>query len=261
MEQMQKEGQRTIKREFSADELIEVARRILEIKEKVMRENLHYGIIPGCSKPSLWKPGAEKLCAAFRLRPEFATTLHEDPQRTIKWEEWDEDEKQKEEGLTRGFFEYDSKCTLVHIPTGEVWAKNVSGTCNNFESHYRSFDPHDVKNTVEKMSEKRSLVAAVLIGTGASDIFTQDVEDVPDLVSGQAGGGKAGERGGNTREKNGREDVRMATRKQVGYIKSQIEKKGISERAFFKEWAEEFDSWDGIPFNIVNDILEWIRGK
>ena len=32
------------------------------------------------------------------------------------------------------------------------------------------------------MSEKRALVAAVLIGVGASDIFTQDLEDLPELV-------------------------------------------------------------------------------
>ena len=33
-------------------------------------------------------------------------------------------------------------------------------------------------NTVLKMADKRALVAAVLNGTGASDVFTQDVEDV-----------------------------------------------------------------------------------
>jgi hypothetical protein len=37
----------------------------------------------------------------------------------------------------------------------------------------RSLNPYDVKNTLEKMAEKRALVAAVLIGVGASDIFTQ----------------------------------------------------------------------------------------
>ena len=88
-------------------------------------------------------------------------------------------------GLTKGYFEYDTQCTLIHIPTGEVWAKAVSGSCNNFEAKYRSLNPYDVKNTLEKMAEKRALVAAVLIGVGASDIFTQDLRL---LVTKQAGG-------------------------------------------------------------------------
>ena len=40
-------------------------------------------------------------------------------------------------------------------------------------------DLADQYNTVLKMSNKRSLVAAVLNVTAASDIFTQDIEDMP----------------------------------------------------------------------------------
>jgi len=134
-------------------------------------------VIPGTRKPSLWKPGAEKLCQAFRLEPQFETTSRDDPNRTINWKKWDYDKRKEVEGTTRGYIEYDSRCTLIHIPTGEVYTKNVSASCNNFEARYRSLSPYDVKNTLEKMSEKRSLVAAVLIGTAASDIFTQDLED------------------------------------------------------------------------------------
>jgi hypothetical protein len=38
-------------------------------------------------------------------------------------------------------------------------------------------DPHDLKNTLEKMADKRALVAATLIATGCSDLFTQDIEE------------------------------------------------------------------------------------
>lgn len=38
-------------------------------------------------------------------------------------------------------------------------------------------DIGDLINTLQKMAQKRALVAAVLIGTNASDSFTQDVED------------------------------------------------------------------------------------
>lgn len=40
-------------------------------------------------------------------------------------------------------------------------------------------DLPDQWNTVLKMAEKRALIAATLMATGASDVFTQDVEDSP----------------------------------------------------------------------------------
>src|SRR6266851_6909658 len=40
---------------------------IQEVMRAVMKENTHYGVIPGCQKPSLWKPGAEVLFATFRV--------------------------------------------------------------------------------------------------------------------------------------------------------------------------------------------------
>ena len=162
--QLKKEEQ-TPQHELSAEDLGNQARTILEIKEKAMKEGVHYGTIPGCKKPSLLKPGAEKLCKAFMLQPEFETTCREDPNRSLNWERWDYRKKKQLSGTTKGYIDYDSTCSLTHIPTGEVWAKNVSGNCNNFESRYRSLNPYDVKNTLEKMSEKRALVAAVLMGT------------------------------------------------------------------------------------------------
>src|SRR5437868_12053359 len=40
---------------------------IQEVMKAVMKESTHYGTIPGCKKPSLWKPGAEVLFATFRI--------------------------------------------------------------------------------------------------------------------------------------------------------------------------------------------------
>ena len=52
---------------------------------------------------------------------------------------------------------------------------------------------------------------------------------------------------------------RFATPKQVAFLRDQIKKKGILEKLFFREWEGEFDSWEDIPFGLVNDILDWIR--
>ena len=44
---------------------------IQALMKAVMREGEHYGRVPGARKPSLWKPGAEKLCVAFHVEPSF----------------------------------------------------------------------------------------------------------------------------------------------------------------------------------------------
>ena len=36
-----------------------------------MQQGIDYGTIPGTKKPTLLKPGAEKLCRLFNLRPNF----------------------------------------------------------------------------------------------------------------------------------------------------------------------------------------------
>jgi hypothetical protein len=44
-------------------------------------------------------------------------------------------------------------------------------------------DPADYYNTVLKVAYKRALVSGILVTTAASDIFTQDIEENPDLYS------------------------------------------------------------------------------
>jgi hypothetical protein len=47
-------------------------------------------------------------------------------------------------------------------------------------------DIADTYNTVLKMAKKRAYVDGILSATGASDIFTQDIEDMPNIVNGEA---------------------------------------------------------------------------
>jgi hypothetical protein len=192
--------------ELSVNELVEQARKIEEAVRRVMVEGEHYGTIPGVEKPSLWKPGAEKLCRLFQLDPQF-----EDPV-----ERFHED----------GHYSATVRCTLWHIPSGMRVASGL-GSCTSRESKYayrqalrrcpacgaeaiikgraeygggwlcfkkkggcgarfkdgekpiveqeagRIANPDlpDTFNTVLKMAAKRALVAAVLNGTAASDIF------------------------------------------------------------------------------------------
>lgn len=49
--------------------------------------------------------------------------------------------------------------------------------------------PADIANTILKMAEKRAFVAAVLIATNTSDMYTQDLEDSPEESENSKGAG------------------------------------------------------------------------
>jgi len=187
---------------------------IKDIREKVMTQDVDYGVIPGTDKPTLLKPGAEKLCTAFALYPEF------EPLDEAK--DWDAPEP---------FFFFRYRCTL-HSRDGRYTVGSGIGSCNSRETKYRyrwskptcpdcgkelrksKRDPEyycwtkldgcgatfplddkriepaqripnpdiaDQVNTIDKMAQKRALVAATLVAVGASEFFTQDIEDLPDF--------------------------------------------------------------------------------
>ena len=189
---------------------------IQTVMNRVMQKDQHYGIIPGCGdKPTLLKPGAEKLTMTFRLAPKFHVT---------------------ERDLGKGHREYEVKTELISIVTGGFIGEGL-GSCSTMESKYRfrnaepeltdkpvpkkywdlrkagkaeaqkmlggkgfvpkkndagqwviakhtgerveHDNPADYYNTCLKIAKKRSIVDATLTATAASDIFTQDIEDLP----------------------------------------------------------------------------------
>ena len=120
------------------------------------------------------------LCMTFRLAPLLESRVtSDDPE--IEWAYT----ATKRDGSTVfgtcvGFFEVEATCTIQGM-NGEVLSR-CSARCNNREAKYRSLALFDIRNTILKMAEKRAFVSAVLIATGASDIFTQDIEDIPEMV-------------------------------------------------------------------------------
>lgn len=197
--------------------------------EKVMRTDVDYGAIPGTTKPTLLKPGAEKLCSLFGLAPRFLVT-----DKALDWT--------GEDHAGEPFFYFEYKCQLY---TGDRLVGEGEGSCNSFEKKYRyrtaelkcpqcgketikrskypprnnpnaepgwycfgkiggcganfdanapaiveqdrgtvkNPDPSDQVNTIQKMAQKRSLIAAVLVATNASEYFTQDMEDFADAIT------------------------------------------------------------------------------
>lgn len=164
----------------------------------VMKEHSDYGIVPGTEKPTLLKPGAEKLANIYGLYSELYLVE--------KVEDWD-----------KPFFNYIFKTILFNQRTGTKVAEGI-GSCNSYETKYRyrwafesdlSAEQKDDKenlktkefyskkqgrnfkmfrtlnddifsqvNTIQKMAAKRSYVDAVLKATRTSDFFTQDLEDM-----------------------------------------------------------------------------------
>jgi hypothetical protein len=131
---------------------------MVEFVKVQMVENIDYGTIPGTSKPTLLKAGAEKLCRLFSLRPSYEL-IH------------------FVTDFDKPLFHYHYRCTLVR--QGEMVGQG-DGCCNSREKKYDSqkYKIYDLTNTIVKMAQKRALVAAVLSSCGASEFFSQDLETI-----------------------------------------------------------------------------------
>lgn len=191
--------------------------RIAAIQRELMDKDVDYGTIPGTPKPTLLKPGAEKLNDIYGHRADFH------PERIVG------------DNLTAPALAYQTRCEL-HLGSldGPVVAVGY-GSANSWERKHRyrtgeracpacgvvgtllrskrgqpewfcwakkggcgatfriddpkiagqvvgdieNPDPWDLDTTLLKMAEKRAHVDATLRATAASGLFTQDVEDLP----------------------------------------------------------------------------------
>ncbi len=104
------------------------------------------------SKPSLFKPGAEKICLLLQLRPKFSAD-----RATLEMA-----------GNPPGLFAY--ICRLVDGHGNIVGEGRGAAALTEREGW-------TVNNTI-KICEKRAQVDAVLRVAGLSEIFTQDIEDL-----------------------------------------------------------------------------------
>lgn len=141
---------------------IEQFKLIQNFIKSQMKEGEDYGKIPGSPKPSLFKPGAEKLCNLYGF------TINVDILEKV--ENWKE-----------GFFYYLCKCSLRSKKTGEIISEGL-GSCNSKETKFARQNPYTIVNTILKMAKKRALIDATLSATRTSGIFTQDIEDMEEML-------------------------------------------------------------------------------
>lgn len=173
-------------------EVVAHAKAVQEVMKAVMKPGVHYGVIPGAGdKPTLFKSGAEVLCMTFRIADSYRVT----------------------DLSTPGSIRYRVECVGAHQDTGLVLGSGM-GECSTDEEKYKwrkvvcdeefdatpdnlrrikfgrdrrgghyvvkqiKTDAADLANTALKMACKRAKIAMVLNVTAASDMFSQDLEDL-----------------------------------------------------------------------------------
>jgi len=176
---------------------IQAINRFQQVVHANLVQGQDFGVIPGTSKPTLLKPGAEKITKLLGLCDHYEIL-------------------DRQEDWKTPFFRYLVKCQLITARDDLVVSEGF-GECNSMESKYRfrwlwprdlpeGFDKDNaIKRTIDtrngkvtqyrvdnddiftqvntliKMAKKRALVDAALSAGRLSNVFTQDIEDIEDL--------------------------------------------------------------------------------
>lgn len=173
-------------------EVIERTKKIREVMEAVMKPNVHYGVIPGTQKPTMYQPGADVLNVTFRIAPKVLRTEDLSTDDEIRYRVTVQGVHQvTEEVLAEGVGECSSNeekyrwrrpvCDEEFKETAEdrrreKWQRGQGG--KTYKAKQIRTSPADVANTVLKMAVKRAKIAMTLNATAASDVFAQDLEDL-----------------------------------------------------------------------------------
>lgn len=178
------------------NEIVGTLNKITQVQaavQKELKQGHDYDTIPGTSKPTLLKPGAEKLLMMFGLTSEYEII-------------------ERIEDYEKGIFAYTMKCILSK---GNYKITEGVGSCNSKENKYRwrwvkeddlptGIDKSSLKqrsnrwgkveyqiendeiysqaNTILKMAKKRAQIDATLTVASLSELFTQDIEDMRQFI-------------------------------------------------------------------------------
>jgi len=188
---MRDDGQ--MQQALTANEVRAHVNRIQEIMRAVMKEGIHYGKVPGCGdKPTLLKPGAEKILATFQIAvdPQIESETRTPDEYTVRIRAVATSPSGRPLGAAVGEASSNEEkyrwrrsiCQEEYDATPEdrrrMAFKKYKGDVSQVPQIRTNVA--DISNTVLKMGVKRAEVAACLQVTAASDIFTQDIEDLPE---------------------------------------------------------------------------------
>jgi len=134
--------------------------------QNTLKKDHDYGVIPGTPKPTLYKPGAEKILMMFGVTSEYEVI-------------------ERVQDYENGFFAFTVKCLIYK---NGVKITEGLGHCNTKEPKYYQRkdgtlqDPYGNANTVLKMAKKRAQIDATLTLASLSEVFTQDIEDMQEFI-------------------------------------------------------------------------------
>ncbi len=258
---------------------------IQKVMVAVMKDGTHYGTIPGTNQPTLYKSGSEALLSAFKISVEPEVSESRTPD---------------------GHIAYTVKCIGRHMTSGIVVGVGIGecstaeekyqwrgAVCQEEydempETHKRKkwlkgrweggqqgparailqvrTNPADLANTVLKMAKKRAQIDLTLTALSASDIFTQDLEDLPEEYrDGMTSGDKPKGQEKNKYQPRQRNDQAVqqasgdATEPQIKMIKARLSAAGKAEADLCTHFKVE--SVEAIGKSNVNAALDWIQGK
>lgn len=191
--------------------------RIAQIQRDLMEQDIDYGLIPGTPKPTLFKPGAEKLAQIYGLAADVRTNFTSGDGEHTPPLMYDAEcylhlgsfggqivavghgtASSWEKRYKRGAAKNCPNCGKPAIIKGKAeygggWIcfKKKDGCSSKFRDDDERItsqvsdakgDPaeaYDLGNTLLKMAEKRAFVDAVLRATASSSLFTQDLAEEP----------------------------------------------------------------------------------
>lgn len=238
--------------------------------KQVMVKDLDYGIIPGTDKPTLYKPGAEKLCELYGFAPIVKS-------------------KSDTRDFKTGYYLAEIIMQIVHRKTGTVIAEGV-GEASSYESKYRyrwvyesdvpkgldkealvnkifknrstgaeyakyrieNTDLIDQWNTILKMAKKRALVDAVLSATRSSSIFSQSEDEMEAWLEGE----------GNEAPKEKLEKQRStpkASDERSSFIPPSTNGNKLSEKQYAKIIGDA--KRKNVDENGIKSIVQFVKGK
>lgn len=202
---------------LSIQQAVQRFNAVVEFVRTVMREGVDYGVIPGTDKHTLLKPGAEKLCTLFGLTSRFEIirsvedwtgenhngepfffylyrcqlwrgdrVISEGDGSCNSWEQkyrYREAQRKcpacSQAAIIRGKEEFGGGW-LCFRKRGGCGAKfDIEDTAITDQQAGRVMNENiaDQVNTIQKMGQKRSLIAATLLAVNGSEFFTQDNEE------------------------------------------------------------------------------------
>jgi hypothetical protein len=258
----------------TASEIKAQVHRIQEVMQAVMKPEMHYGKIPGTDKPTLYKAGSEVLLSTFRIsvEPEVvdmstadeiryqvrARGVHMSSGVTVGigiGEASSNEDKYKWRAAVCDEEFNDTDEDRRRVKYGWRWGE-ARGEKVTFKVKQVRANPSDIANTILKMAKKRAQIDLTLTALAASDIFTQDIEDLPenmrDMGIDEPQNGKP-----KTTAPRATNGSKAATEKQIGLIKVKLDQSLATEAELCEYLGLE--SIEAMPFGKVNEALAFLK--